>query len=236
MSLNPSVTELLKAKGYSEAFAIQAAVLRLLLPGVEQHHGDLCIAASTGSGKTLAYALPMIEALRNKPVTRLRGLVVVPTRELVTQARETLELCSAGSGLKIGTAFGSKALKEEQEALVTRKQRYDPVAYQREQSQVVDEDEELLNWDDDQLDVQSSSEGNLVGYVNDYQSSIDVLVCTPGRLIEHLQHTRGFTLDRVQWLVIDELTAYWMIIFSSGWKMSCLHLKDKRHRTIWRAL
>ena len=203
-SLSQSVMGSMRTKGLSRAFAIQAAALPLLLQGEKQHDGDLCIAASTGCGKTLAYALPMIEALRNKPVTHLRGLVVVPTRELVAQARETLESCSAGTGLKIGTAFGSKPLKEEQESLIGCEQRYDPVAYEREHSKVVDEDEELLNWDDDQIDGHLLSEPAMVGYVKYYQSIVDILVCTPGRLIEHLQHTRGFSLDRVQWLVVDE--------------------------------
>ncbi|KAI4248790.1 MAG: hypothetical protein L6R40_000801 [Gallowayella cf. fulva] len=202
--LSQAVTDTLQAKGFSEAFAIQAAVLPLLLPGEKQHLGDLCIAASTGSGKTLAYALPMVEALRNKPITKLRGLVVVPTRELVNQAHEILEMCSSGSGLKIGTAFGSKTLKEEQEAFCRLDQRYDPVAYQQKKDEVVDEDEELLNWDEDQFVESLASTEKLVGYVDDYQSRIDILVCTPGRLIEHLQHTRGFTLDHVEWLVVDE--------------------------------
>ncbi|KAL8687267.1 MAG: hypothetical protein Q9224_005202 [Gallowayella concinna] len=204
LSLDQTVLDTLQAKGFSDAFAIQAAVLPLLLPGEKQHRGDLCIAASTGSGKTLAYALPMVEALRNKPITRLRGLVVVPTRELVNQARETLESCSAGSGLKIGTAFGSKTLKEEQESLIAREQRYDPAAYQREKNRDVDEDEELMNWEEDHDDEPLEVEERLDDYVDDYHPSIDILVCTPGRLVEHLQHTRGFTLDQIQWLVIDE--------------------------------
>ncbi|KAL8919359.1 MAG: hypothetical protein Q9172_005026 [Xanthocarpia lactea] len=203
LALNPTTAASLQAKGFDQAFAIQAAVLQLLLPGEKQHRGDLCIAASTGSGKTLAYALPMVEALRDKPVTRLRGLVVVPTRELVNQARETLELCSNNSGLNIGTAFGSKTLKEEQEALICRGQRYDPDAYRQEQTREMDEDERLLDWDEDRLDTSSTGE-QLVDYVDDYYSKVDILVCTPGRLIEHLEHTRGFTLDHVQWLVIDE--------------------------------
>ncbi|KAL8856498.1 MAG: hypothetical protein Q9178_006897 [Gyalolechia marmorata] len=203
LSLNPTTAASLQAKGFDQAFAIQAAVLQLLLPGEKQHRGDLCIAASTGSGKTLAYALPMVEALRDKPVTRLRGLVVVPTRELVNQARETLELCSNNSGLTIGTAFGSKTLKEEQEALIGRAQRYDPDAYRQQQTQEMDEDERLLDWDEDRLDTSSTGE-QLVDYVDDYYSNVEILVCTPGRLVEHLEHTRGFTLDHVQWLVIDE--------------------------------
>ncbi|KAL8715593.1 MAG: hypothetical protein Q9220_000929 [cf. Caloplaca sp. 1 TL-2023] len=204
LPLSESVQDVLKAKAFAEALAIQATVLPLLLPGEKQHQGDLCIAASTGSGKTLAYALPMIEALRDKSVTRLRGLVVVPTRELVNQAREVLETFSAGSKLKIGTAFGNKTLREEQELLVARTKRYDPRAYDEEQNKDVDEDEELLHWDIDQFDTLSLHEDSLVGYVDDYRSNVDILICTPGRLIEHLQNTHGFTLDHVQWLVIDE--------------------------------
>ncbi|KAI4122615.1 MAG: hypothetical protein LQ338_005709 [Usnochroma carphineum] len=204
LRLDPSILKALRARGFTEAFTIQAAVLPLLLPGEQQHHGDLCISASTGSGKTLAYALPMVEALRDKPIRRLRGLVVVPTRELVNQARETLELCGAGSGLEIGTAYGSKTLRQEQEALITRQYKYDPEAYQREQEREIDHDEELLKWDSDGFEDDGQAEVDLTGYVVSYTSRVDVLVCTPGRLIEHLQHTRGFTLDHVQWLVIDE--------------------------------
>jgi len=35
-------------------------------------------------------------------------------------------------------------------------------------------------------------------------SSIDVLVCTPGRLMDHLEKTPGFTLQHLRFLVIDE--------------------------------
>lgn len=204
LPIDSSTLTSLRNKGYTEAFTIQAVVLPLLLPGERQHHGDLCISASTGSGKTLAYALPMVEALREKSITRLRGLIIVPTRELVNQAHETLELCSSGSGLKVGTAYGSKTLRQEQEALITRQHRYDPEAYQRKQDREVDEDEELLNWDSDAFGDDEQAGEVLMDYVVDHMSKVDILICTPGRLIEHLQHTRGFTLDHVQWLVIDE--------------------------------
>jgi len=35
-------------------------------------------------------------------------------------------------------------------------------------------------------------------------SAIDVLVCTPGRLVDHLDNTPGFTLQHLRFLVIDE--------------------------------
>lgn len=204
LNLNPGILASLKKKGYHDAFAIQASVLRLLLPGPEQHQGDVCISAATGSGKTLAYTLPMIEKLRGKPLTRLRGLVVVPTRELVNQVRESLEMCCIGSGVKIGTAVGSKSLKEEQELLIEIGQRFDPDAYREEKVKALDEDVQLLNWDfDSQAEYEEEFDISR-NYVVAYNSKVDILICTPGRIVDHIQSTKGFTLDHVQSLVIDE--------------------------------
>ena len=203
-SLPQDLLKALKDKGFQEALPIQSAVLPLLLPGENRHPGDLCISASTGSGKTLAYLVPLVQALRDKPVTHLRGLIVVPTRELVTQAREMLGVISSGTDLKVGTAFGSKSLKEEQENLVAKELRYNQEAYRKQQEKSIDEDEELLNWDLEDLDLEEDADDHLEGYVDEYVSRIDILICTPGRLVEHLQSTTGFTLEHVQWLVIDE--------------------------------
>lgn len=35
-------------------------------------------------------------------------------------------------------------------------------------------------------------------------SKVDVLVCTPGRLVEHLNSTKGLDLTTLEYLVIDE--------------------------------
>ena len=204
LALHGDITTSLGKRGYSAAFAIQSAVLPMLLPGPKQHCGDICISAATGSGKTLAYILPMVQSLRSKPVTRLRGLIVVPTRELVNQVKETLDLCSAGSELKIATAVGSKSLKEEQKVLVEKGQRYDPEAYKAEQEKEIDEDEELMDWDFDKKFGPNDDFEILYNHVVEYHSRVDILICTPGRLVDHIQSTTGFTLEHVQWLVIDE--------------------------------
>jgi ATP-dependent RNA helicase DDX51/DBP6 len=203
LSLHSHVVSSLESKGYHEAFAIQAGVLPLLLLGNKQHRGDICISASTGSGKTLAYVLPMVESLRDRPATRLRGLIVVPTRELVTQVRETLDICAQGTGLKVGTAVGSKPLKEEQNLLITKGQRYDPQACKVAQEKRLTGEEDLMDWSDD-WDAEDEESGCLPDFVVDYTSGIDILICTPGRLVDHMRSTKGFTLEHVQWLVIDE--------------------------------
>ena len=200
------VSNLLKG-GISDANGLQTAILPMLLAGhqgPERYVGDICISAATGSGKTLAYALPMVETLRSKAVTRLRGLIIVPTRELVTQARDTLEMCSAGTGLKIGTAVGNRNFKDEQTLLIQKSQRWDPRAYKAEQERVVHEDEELMNWDFDAILGPQDDFECLPDHILEYSSKVDVLICTPGRLVEHIKSTKGFNIHDVRWLIIDE--------------------------------
>ena len=85
---------------------VQAAILPHLLslellPSFYDTLHDYLISAPTGSGKTLAYAIPIIELLSKRVVTRLRALIVLPTRDLVVQVRETLEAVALGTGLKV---------------------------------------------------------------------------------------------------------------------------------------
>ena len=109
------------------ATAVQTALLPLLLPSDRLKRSlylpydppsDICLSAPTGSGKTLAYVLPIVEVgtltllknwrdnggeqiLSSRAVTRLRALVVLPTRDLVVQVRETFESIAKGRGLKV---------------------------------------------------------------------------------------------------------------------------------------
>ncbi|KAF2756949.1 P-loop containing nucleoside triphosphate hydrolase protein [Pseudovirgaria hyperparasitica] len=187
--------------GYDEAFAVQAGLIPLISPGKDKHMGDICVSAATGSGKTLAYMLPMVESLKHSLVTKLRGLVIVPTRELVTQAQKVAEDCAAKTGLKIGTAVGNQVLHDEQRSLVRKRRRYDPDAAKILNDKALQvlksgslEEDELL---EDCRDM-------LPGHVPIYESNVDILICTPGRLVDHIRSTRGFHLYDLKWLVIDE--------------------------------
>lgn len=165
---------------FERAFAVQAAVLPLLLAGptdpkFHTYH-DVLVSAPTGSGKTLSYILPIVQNLSQRTVTRMRAVIIVPTRELVSQVRDTTE--SLASGLKVGIAWGARSLELERSLLVKD------------------------NWggDSGRPDVFDEQFGNM----GRYSSKVDILICTPGRLVEHLTTTPGFHLNDLKWMVIDE--------------------------------
>ncbi|KAL1668108.1 P-loop containing nucleoside triphosphate hydrolase protein [Schizophyllum commune] len=157
--------------GITELFAVQTALLPFLLSNPSRAvytpynlPRDACVSAPTGSGKTLAYVTPIVEVLSSRITTRLRALVVVPTRDLVTQVKETFEAVGKGRGLKIGVVTGQHS-------------------FSHEQSQIVG---------DNTIPLAGGT------------SKVDILICTPGRLIDHLNGTTNFTLQHLRFLVIDE--------------------------------
>ncbi|KHN98303.1 DNA/RNA helicase, DEAD/DEAH box type [Metarhizium album ARSEF 1941] len=208
-------SRVLVEKGYREAFAVQTAAIPLLLPTSKHQPGDLLVSAATGSGKTLAYALPIVRDISNGLVTRLRALVVLPTRELVKQAQEVFETCAKAyegesrKRVRVGVAIGSQSIKSEKEALIERESRYDPEAYSKIQEEQRQQRAKTCSADvDDVHDLDSihinARLGPWAGEVVDFCSKVDVLICTPGRLVEHVEQTPGFSLDYVRWLVVDE--------------------------------
>lgn len=207
LGLLPKASRVLEEKGFREAFAVQTAAIPLLLPTSKHQPGDVLISAATGSGKTLAYALPIVRDISQGVVTRLRTLVVLPTRELVKQAQDVFELCAKAyeggdrKRVRIGISIGSQSLKYEQETLMDKELRYDPETYKRLQEEVRTRDNGLYGLESEATEPRLST---INGHIVDFTSKVDVLICTPGRLVEHLEQTAGFSLDYVRWLVVDE--------------------------------
>ncbi|KAL4900915.1 hypothetical protein BDW74DRAFT_160793 [Aspergillus multicolor] len=204
LGIEPKLLHVLENNGYREAFAVQSAVIPLLLKGPKNHSGDLCVSAATGSGKTLSYVLPLVTELEQIPAPRLRGLIVVPTRELVKQAREACEFCTAGTGLRVGSALGNVAIKDEQRTLMRVEQIFSPeIVEARRKAELTGEE-----WTEFSLQEYISSATDLgetlPGYIHKGEPNVDILICTPGRLVDHIRYTKGFTLKHLQWLVIDE--------------------------------
>lgn len=247
LGLSQETENILHEKGFSDAFAVQAAVLPLLLPGKLQQPGDVLVSAATGSGKTLAYVLPMIEDISRRNNGSIQGLIVMPTRELVAQARQVCEICVSafakgdgyGKRASIGTAVGNETMQAEQDALIGEELQFDLAEYDHEmkvantpwESSSVGADENGL--------VYPESKSRLPGHVRRLVSKVDVLICTPGRLVEHLKSTPGFSLQDVRWLVVDEADKLlnqsfqqWLEIVMDSLHSSRKHIRDRVRRVI----
>ncbi len=148
----PALQRALNDKGYLAPTAIQQAAIPAILQG-----RDVVGSAQTGSGKTAAFALPMLQLLMAAPLTKtriVRGLVLVPTRELAAQVGEAI--VAFGKYLpqlpKVSVVFGGVSINPQMLSL---------------------------------------------------RSGADIVVATPGRLIDLLAHN-ALKLDGVQMLVLDE--------------------------------
>ncbi|OQO09748.1 hypothetical protein B0A48_05151 [Cryoendolithus antarcticus] len=230
LGLSKKVVERLQHVGFSNALPVQQALIPLLMsPGTqgskfsrltESIVPDIAVSAPTGSGKTIAYLLPIIEALKGSSAISetIRALIVVPTRELVSQVTAVAESLLRDSDLTVGVATGSTKLSDEQQRLIKTGSKYDPAHYKmlmekaqrRDYPPAEDSEEfdafvdEMETWDD-RLDreIQDALHG-LPDHVPTYTSAVDILVCTPGRILEHMSSTIGFSIVHTEWLVLDE--------------------------------
>ena len=88
----------IKKTGYTRPTRIQAKAIPLILAG-----GDVLASAETGSGKTTAFVLPVLQKIIEQKKEdgwmsakgrHVRALILVPTRELVVQVREEVNILS----------------------------------------------------------------------------------------------------------------------------------------------
>jgi ATP-dependent RNA helicase RhlE len=112
-ALLPALSRAIAEKGYLLPTAIQTAAIPAILQG-----RDVLGSAQTGSGKTAAFALPLLQQLAQAPATsprRLRGLILVPTRELAAQVGE--EIVSLAKYLpqrvKVAVVFGGVSINPQ---------------------------------------------------------------------------------------------------------------------------
>ena len=86
INLNKQLQNAISDLGFSEQTPIQEKTYSKILGGK-----DLVGIAQTGTGKTIAYCLPLLQELSYSNQSNPRILILVPTRELVSQVVETLE-------------------------------------------------------------------------------------------------------------------------------------------------
>lgn len=123
--LSKNMLKNLKANNFVDAFSVQLSVVKTMLEDAKQNNlkpdsnGDILVNASTGSGKTLAYTIPIIEALSKRVVPRVRAIVLVPTKPLVNQVKQTFLQLSAGTNLYVMNLRPDLSIKEESNKLLS---------------------------------------------------------------------------------------------------------------------
>ncbi len=149
LSLDKSLIDAIKAKGYTQATPIQLKAIPAILA-----NKDVMAGAQTGTGKTAAFALPILQKLigdlpEKRPV---RALVLTPTRELAQQVYKSFVGYAENTEINVAVAYGGVSINPQIAAL---------------------------------------NEG------------ADVLVATPGRLLDHLING-SLELTDLACLVFDE--------------------------------
>ncbi len=152
LGIIPPILNALIPLGYEKPTPIQDKVIPLVLEGK-----DVIATAQTGTGKTAAYALPLLQILskkisKEKSKRHIRGLVLVPTRELASQVYHAMLEYSTHLDIVTIAIYGGVKLTPQS---------------------------------------------------NKLQKGADILIATPGRLIEHLQ-MGSLDLTKVELLVFDE--------------------------------
>ncbi|OJJ47571.1 hypothetical protein ASPZODRAFT_141157 [Penicilliopsis zonata CBS 506.65] len=139
--------EACETMGYKAPTPIQAESIPLAL-----QDRDLIGLAETGSGKTAAFALPILQALLDKPQAFF-GLILAPTRELAYQISQSFENLGSTIAVRCAVIVGGMDMVPQSIALGKKPH---------------------------------------------------IIVATPGRLLDHLENTKGFSLRSLKYLVMDE--------------------------------
>ncbi|GBG87397.1 hypothetical protein CBR_g45454 [Chara braunii] len=103
-----------ESMGWKAPSAIQAESIPHALEG-----RDIIALAQTGSGKTAAFAIPILQALLEKPQP-LFACVLSPTRELAIQIAEQFEALGSGIGVKCAVVVGGIDMMAQSIALAKR--------------------------------------------------------------------------------------------------------------------
>jgi len=108
----------LAARGFDELTPVQRSVIDALQSAETAH--DLRITSQTGSGKTVALGIALASQFtaEDRPKRATEALMIVPTRELVTQVRDELRWLYAGlSNVRVEGVMGGASYQTERSAL-----------------------------------------------------------------------------------------------------------------------
>jgi len=123
-SISQSIKAQLEVMGFNRPTDIQFRAIKHILKGE-----DVMAVAQTGTGKTAAFVIPMLNHFLVKPRGKyagIRGLILVPTRELASQISKVVAEIALQTHLRVLGLYGGveqenqiKTLNEGVDVLVT---------------------------------------------------------------------------------------------------------------------
>ncbi|WP_214850016.1 DEAD/DEAH box helicase [Exiguobacterium sp. s193] len=114
--MKPFINEAWERARFEQMMPVQEQAIPLIREGK-----DVLVEAPTGTGKTLAYVIPALERIDpNEP--HVQVAITAPTRELVMQIHQVIQLFAQGSGIKSGAFIGGVELKRQYERLKKKPQ------------------------------------------------------------------------------------------------------------------
>lgn len=136
---------------------------------------DVCACSATGTGKTIAFLVPLLECLMKKQWTKHCGLGAL----VITPTRE-LAYQTFGVVNAIGGHHSFSV------ALLIGGRNIRVIGFVGGVSSAFN----IL--------------GNDVEFEKKRLAAVNIIICTPGRLLQHMDENEHFTCDQLQMLVIDE--------------------------------
>ncbi len=112
LNISKQILMALEEAGLEEPTPIQEQAFAVIRSGK-----DMVGIAQTGTGKTLAYLIPVLMKLHYAQGSYPRALVVVPTRELVVQVCESVELLTEYMDIRCVGIYGGTNIRTQQAAV-----------------------------------------------------------------------------------------------------------------------
>jgi ATP-dependent RNA helicase DeaD len=114
LGLDPALVAAVAGLGYEEPTDIQREAIPPLIAG-----RDVLGQAATGTGKTAAFALPLLHRIgvSNDDARVVKGLILVPTRELAMQVAEAVHKYGRQLGVRVLPIYGGQAMQQQLRAL-----------------------------------------------------------------------------------------------------------------------
>ena len=121
LKLSSPILQAITEIGYSKATPIQSQAIPVVLSG-----NDMIAVAQTGTGKTASFVLPMLEQIYtrykkvDKPLRakRIRALVIVPTRELAAQIKQSIVHFGKHLNVSCMAMYGGVDVQEQKQQLI----------------------------------------------------------------------------------------------------------------------